>query len=83
MTPDQAYAALCQVDLVPKKRGHGFQFRDATVDAQGQGVALVKTYCSPESIIRWFRTATAPISRMEMQPSGWWRVWFVMQELEQ
>lgn len=84
MTPDQAYAVLCQVELVPKQRGHGFEFRDVAVNERGQGVALVRTIRAPESLIRWFRdTKIASIEQLEYQPGGWWRVYFRLQELAQ
>lgn len=67
---------LCQVDLIRKRRGHGWEWRDAAVLDNGLGTALVTFKVTPERMMSWFRTATVDVRQLEFVGQGWWRVMF-------
>lgn len=82
MSEDQAKAVMVQIDLIKKRKGHGWQWRDIHVLPDNEASVLVKFDVSTVTVQQWFTRATANAFRIENQMNGWWKVWFDLMPIE-
>jgi hypothetical protein len=82
MSKEQALAVMVQIDLLKKRKGHGWQWRDIQVLPDNEACVRVQFNVSTTTVQRWFAQATANAFRIENQMQGWWCVWFDLMPIE-